>query len=112
MMKRAVACVAMAFAVSASGAQRYPLPTADQQKGIDKDTSRHFGDAPADAGPLATDLLPAMKIADIDKAIRKVADWQLAKAQPYFDQIWTESVLYSGFMAASESTGDPKYRDA
>ena len=112
MMKHAVACVAMAFAVSAIGAQKYPLPTAEQQKGIDKDTSRHFGDAPTDAGPLATDLSPAMKIADIDKAMRKVADWQLAKAQPYFDQIWTESVLYSGFMAASESTGDPKYRDA
>jgi len=112
MMKRAVACVAMAFAVSAMGAQKYPLPTAEQQKGIDKDTSRHFGDAPADAGPLATDLSPALKIVDIDKATRKVADWQLAKAEPYFDQIWTESVLYSGFMAASESTGDPKYRDA
>jgi unsaturated rhamnogalacturonyl hydrolase len=112
MMKRAVACVAMAFAVSAIGAQKYPLPTAEQQKGIDKDTSRHFGDAPADAGPLATDLSPAMKIADIDKAMRKVADWQLAKTEPYFDQIWTESVLYSGFMAASEATGDPKYRDA
>jgi len=112
MMKRAVACVAMAFAVSAIGAQKFPMPTAEQQKGIDKDTSRHFGDAPADAGPLATDLSPAMKLADIDKATRKVADWQLAKAQPYFDQIWTESVLYSGFMAASESTGDPKYRDA
>ncbi len=112
MMKRTVALVAMGFAVSAIGAQKYPLPTAAQQQGIDKDTSRHFGDAPADAGPLATDLSPAMKIADIDKATRKVADWQLAKSQPYFDQIWTESVLYSGFMAASESTGDPKYRDA
>jgi len=112
MMKRAVVCVAMAFVVSAICAQKYPLPTAEQQKGIDKDTSRHFGDAPADAGPLATDLSPAMKLADIDKATRKVADWQLAKSEPYFDQIWTESVLYSGFMAASESTGDPKYRDA
>ena len=44
--------------------------------------------------------------------MKKVADWQLAESQPYFDRIWTWSVLYTGFMAASASTGDPKYRDA
>ena len=44
--------------------------------------------------------------------MRKVADWQLEQSQPYFDRIWTWSVLYSGFMAASDSLGDPKYRDA
>ncbi|MDR3734084.1 MAG: glycoside hydrolase family 88 protein [Acidobacteriaceae bacterium] len=90
----------------------YPLPTAAQQAGVDKDTARHFGDAPADPGPLATDLSPALTAADIDKATRKVADWDLARSQPYFDRIWTWSVQYSGFMAASESTGDPKYRNA
>jgi rhamnogalacturonyl hydrolase YesR len=79
---------------------------------IDKDNSRHFGDDPSDPGPLATDLSPALKPAAIDKAVRKVADWQLARAQPYFDRIWTWSVLYTGFLAASRSTGDPKYREA
>jgi unsaturated rhamnogalacturonyl hydrolase len=93
-------------------AQKYPLPTAAQQAGIDKDTSRHFGDSPADPGPLATDLSPDLTPAAIDAATRKVADWQLARSQPYFDRIWTWSVLYSGFMAASDSTGDAKYRDA
>jgi len=44
--------------------------------------------------------------------MRKVADWQLARSQPYFDRIWTWSVLYSGFLAASDATGDAKYRDA
>src|ERR1035438_6703648 len=44
--------------------------------------------------------------------MRKVADWQLAVAQPNFDRIWTWSALYTGFMAASDSLGDPKYRDA
>ena len=93
-------------------AQKFPLPTAAQQAGIDKDASRHFGDAPEDAGPLATDLSPAITPAAIDAATRKVADWQLARSQSYFDRIWTWSVLYSGFMAASDSTGDAKYRDA
>jgi rhamnogalacturonyl hydrolase YesR/lysophospholipase L1-like esterase len=93
-------------------AQKYPLPTPEQQAGIDKDGSRHFGDAPADPGPVATDLAPALTPAAIDAATRKVADWQLARSEPYFDRIWTWSVLYSGFIAASDATGDPKYRDA
>ncbi len=95
-----------------SFAQKYPVANAEQQAGIDKDISRHFGDSPADPGPIATDLSPALTPEAIDKATRKVADWQLQRAQPYFAQIWTWSVLYSGFMAASESTGDAKYRDA
>ncbi len=44
--------------------------------------------------------------------MRKVGDWQLARSEQYFDRIWTWSVLYSGFMAASDSLGDAKYRDA
>ena len=105
--------VMLSLAMQGTGrAQKFPLPTAAQQAGIDKDASRHFGDAPEDAGPLATDLSPAITPAAIDAATRKVADWQLARSQPYFDRIWTWSVLYSGFMAASDSTGDGKYRDA
>ena len=93
-------------------AQKYPLPTPEQQQGIDKDISRHFGDSPADPGPVATDLSPAITPAAIDAAARKVADWQLARAEPYFDRIWTWSVLYSGFIATLDETGNPKYRDA
>jgi unsaturated rhamnogalacturonyl hydrolase len=94
--------------------QQYPLPTAAQQAGIDKDGSRHFGDAPSEvvAGPIAKDISPAITPKAIDAAVRKVADWQLARAEPYFDRIWTWSVLFSGFMAASDATGDAKYRDA
>jgi rhamnogalacturonyl hydrolase YesR len=93
-------------------AQQYPLPTPAMQAIVDKDTSRHFGDAPANPGPLATDLSSALEPAAIDKALRKVADWQLARSQPYFDRIWTSSVMYAGFMAASQATGDAKYRNA
>ena len=90
----------------------YEHATAKQLAGIAKDNSRHFGDDPDDPGPLAKDLSYGIAPASVGKAMRKVADWQLERSQPYFDRIWTWSVLYSGFMAASESLNDPKYRDA
>lgn len=110
-LRASVLALALSAALPAL-AQEYPLPTPAMQAIIDKDTARHFGDAPADAGPYAIDLSAAIEPAAIDKALRKVADWQLARSQPYFSRIWTESVMYTGFMAASEATGDPKYRNA
>lgn len=86
-------------------------PNAVQQAGITKDNSRHFGDDPDDPGPLAK-LSPKMSTVAVDAAVRKVADWQLSRSEAYFDRIWTWSVLYSGFIAASDSIGDPKYRQA
>lgn len=116
MMKKSTlwAAIWIAFAITPALAstQGYPLPTKEMQAIIDKDASRNFGDAPLDAGPLATDLSPALTPAAIDKALRKVADWQLARARPHFDRLWTSAVMYTGFMAASEATGDPKYREA
>jgi rhamnogalacturonyl hydrolase YesR len=90
----------------------YEHATAAQLAGIAKDNSRHFGDDPDDAGPIATDLSDSLDPAAVGKAMRKVGDWQMARSEQYFDRIWTWSVLYSGFMAASESLGDTKYRDA
>jgi rhamnogalacturonyl hydrolase YesR len=107
--------LAAAFALIAglpATAQNYPQPTSAHQAIIDKDTSRFFGDAPASAGPYATDLSAALEPAAVDKALRKVADWQLARSQPHFDRIWTSTVMYVGFLAASRATGDPKYRKA
>jgi rhamnogalacturonyl hydrolase YesR len=108
---RTLALLGCVFA-PAFAQQNYPIPTAPMQAIIDKDNGRHFGDSPADPGPLAKDLSPALKAADIDKAMRKVADWELVRNGPYFDQIWTSSVDYTGFMALYRSTGDAKYRDA
>ncbi len=95
-----------------------PLAFAQQQL-TDRDKAtiannemRHFGDAPVNPGPIATDLSYSIKPKAVAKAMRKVADWQLERAQPYFDRLWTWSALYTGFMAASDSLGDPKYRDA
>ena len=90
----------------------YEHATASQLAGIAKDNSRHFGDDPVDGGPIATDLSASLDPAAVGKAMRKVGDWQLTRSEQYFDRIWTWSVLYSGFMAASDSLGDAKYRDA
>ena len=95
-----------------AGVAQQAGPTPQQLAGIAKDKARHFGDDPEDGGPLATGLSSSLKPAAVGVAMRKVADWQLAQSQPYFDRIWTWSVLYSGFMAASDSLGDAKYRDA
>ena len=82
---------------------------------------RHFGSVPDDPGPLATDVSPAITQKAVGAAMHKVADWQLAQSQEYFTvfdrsrqldgRIWTWGALYSGLMAASDSLGDPKYRN-
>jgi unsaturated rhamnogalacturonyl hydrolase len=70
------------------------------------------GDSPDNPGPLATDLSPAITHADVRKAAKKVADWQLAHAQAAFNRQWTFAALYDGFLAASKTTGDTRYHDA
>jgi unsaturated rhamnogalacturonyl hydrolase len=70
------------------------------------------GDAPDDPGPLATNLSPALTHAAIRNAAQKVANWQLARAEPIFNQQWTYAALYDGLLAASKTTGDPRYHDA
>jgi len=70
------------------------------------------GDSPDDPGPLAADLSPALTHAAISKAAQKVADWQLARAEPIFNQQWTYAALYEGLLAASKTTGDPRFHGA
>ena len=112
---RTRACVTMLIAavVSLSVAQAQTQQISpDQLAGIQKDTARHFGDAPEDPGPKASDLSSKLSRPDVARAMRKVADWELARSQPYFDRIWTWSVLYTGFMAASSALHDEKYEQA
>ncbi len=94
----------------ASSANAYGI-TPQEQIGINRDIARHFGDAPLDSGPRAN-LSGSLQPADVRAAMRKVADWELDRSQPDFDRIWTWSALYAGFMAASPTLQDPRYRDA
>jgi rhamnogalacturonyl hydrolase YesR len=71
----------------------------------------HEGDAPDQASPPAH-LSPSLKPTAVKIAMEKVADWELARSQPYFNQDWTYAALYTGFMAASVATGNSAYRDA
>jgi rhamnogalacturonyl hydrolase YesR len=106
-----VACVSLlGMSVQWAAAQRQP--TEKEKQNIAQNAANHFGDAPENPGPLATDLSTSIKPAAVAKAMRKVADWELARSQPDFDRIWTWSALYTGFMAASDSLGEPKYREA
>ena len=70
------------------------------------------GDDAANPGPSARDLSPAIKPRAIRKAMRKVADWQLRTAESRFSTDWTFAALYDGLLAASRTTGDPRYHDA
>jgi rhamnogalacturonyl hydrolase YesR len=70
------------------------------------------GDAPDDPGPLATDVSPALTHAAVSAAAEKVATWELARTQSSFNRLWTYAALYDGFLAASKTTGDPRFHDA
>jgi rhamnogalacturonyl hydrolase YesR len=70
------------------------------------------GDAPAEAPPLAKDLSPRFRREDVSKALRKVADWQLARAKAHFSRDWTYAALYAGFMAVPQPVAGSRYQDA
>jgi rhamnogalacturonyl hydrolase YesR len=70
------------------------------------------GDTPDNAGPLATDLSPALTPKAIANVMRKVGDWELSRARPDFSQDWTFAALYRGFLAAAKSLPDEQYKDA
>ncbi|MGC1780938.1 MAG: glycoside hydrolase family 88 protein [Acidobacteriaceae bacterium] len=76
------------------------------------ETSSYIGDAPAIALPLATDLSPVLTKKAIDRAVRKVGDWELRRSQIHFRQDWRDAVLYAGFMAAANALPDRKYQTA
>jgi rhamnogalacturonyl hydrolase YesR len=44
--------------------------------------------------------------------MQKVADWQLARAEPGFNQDWTFAALYTGFMAVPKAANGEKYQKA
>ena len=69
------------------------------------------GDEPDDPGPLASDLPPSLKRSAILKAMKKVADWQEKHAEGRYNIQWTYAALYDGFLAASNTIADSRYRD-
>lgn len=91
------------------------MPICDAESQISKQTSKDYrggGDIPTTVPPLARDLSPDLNTESIDKAVRKVGDWELSRSQKYFDRSWLFGTLYVGFMAAARTLPDPKYQTA
>ena len=74
--------------------------------------NRWVGDTPATAPPLASDLSPKLTRKDVSHAMEKVADWQLARAEPGFSQDWTFAAMYTGFMAVPKAAKGETYQQA
>jgi unsaturated rhamnogalacturonyl hydrolase len=112
--KKMIGVFALSFALAAGGicsfAQTAPV-AAPAAKVVPVD-GHAAGDAPDNPGPLATGLSAELKPKAIVAAMKKVADWQVAVAEPNFNKQWTFAALYDGLLAASKTTNDPKYRDA
>jgi unsaturated rhamnogalacturonyl hydrolase len=85
---------------------------ATAQDSSELEKNKGVGDNPDVAPALATDLRPDLTHDAIRAAMRKVADWQLERARPYYSTDWTFAAMYDGFMAASATTGDAKYAQA
>jgi unsaturated rhamnogalacturonyl hydrolase len=75
-------------------------------------SEKNSGTAPDDPGSLATDISSELKPKAIQVVVEKVASWQLKEAEPNFSRLWTYAALYDGLLAASKTTGDPKFHDA
>lgn len=105
-------CLTACILAASCAAYAQHLPTPQEQKRIDEAIAIHIGDVPDNTGPLARDLSPKLTPKAVETALRKVADWELERSQPYFGDEWTWSALYAGFMAASNATGDSKYNEA
>lgn len=111
---RALSVLALAGSAGMTASPQVAQPTTPElQNAAQLSVERaSAGDSPDDPGPLGTDLSPALTHAALHKAAQKVADWQLARAEPVFNQQWTYAALYDGLLAASKTTGDPRYRGA
>ncbi len=99
----ACACVLAALVGAASQIHAQAVPAGKEP---------WVGDAPAVALPLAKDLSGRLTHRDVRRAVRKVAEWELSRAEPNFDQDWTFAALYAGFMAVPDAAGGKKYRAA
>jgi rhamnogalacturonyl hydrolase YesR len=84
--------------------QNMPAPNPRQQEA-------HIGDVLASTPPLAK-LSPAFTTAAIDKAVRKVGNWQLDYSEKYFDRDWTFAALYAGYMTAARALPDQRFQTA
>ena len=70
------------------------------------------GDSLPTPGPLARDLSPKFTKADVSKAMKLVADWQLGRMPAEAQYDWTWAALYAGFMGVPNTIAGDKYKQA
>jgi unsaturated rhamnogalacturonyl hydrolase len=70
------------------------------------------GDSLPTAGPLAENLSANFTKADLAKAMKLVADWQLSRMPQVPQTDWTWAALYTGFMGVPPAVAGDKYKQA
>jgi unsaturated rhamnogalacturonyl hydrolase len=107
LFSRAIASLIFAVLLfSLAGAPR--LARAQALREVDEHAA---GDSPANPGPLAHDLSDKLTHTAVKAAMRKVAQWQLARVSGEVSQDWTFATLYLGLLEASNTLDDPRYMD-
>ena len=86
-------------------------PSAHGQTLTAAEKSAAAGDSDA-AVTQPANLSPRIAKHEIRSALRLVADWQLKRAEPKFNQDWTFAALYAGFMAVPLDVHGTYYQDA
>ena len=110
MKKFSLLMLLIAAGLLGSGAAAGQNPPTQNATSSTEAERKAAGDQPDDPGLLAS-LSPKLKQADILKAIKKVADWQIKEAESRYNIQWTFAALYDGLLAASKTTGDRRYHD-
>ncbi len=107
MRRRMIPCLCCLVALTV-------LPFVGAQTVVPAQSGRNplVGDSPAEEPALAKDVSPRLTRKDIGYAMKKVGDWQLAKAETGFDRDWTFAALYVGYMAVPEEVAGGTYRNA
>ncbi len=80
LLRCVASCVFLGASCLSAFAQTAPAPAAAS---VERES---VGDAPDSPGPLATGLSSELKPRAIDAAMKKVADWQVAVAEPHFNK--------------------------
>jgi rhamnogalacturonyl hydrolase YesR len=107
-LRNAIASFLFALPVLLFASGFCPTTRAQALRDVDEHAA---GDSPADPGPLAQNLSSKLNHAAITAAIRKVADWQLARVKDNASQDWTFATLCLGLLEASNTLHDPRYAD-
>jgi len=87
-------------------------PLAAQHPDAPKGEVASPGDSFRSAGPLAIDLSSKFTRADLAKAMRLVADWELTRLPDVPQTDWTWAALYAGFMGVPDAVAGDKYKQA